>query len=129
MGALSAIIGSAMSRWLTISSFTLAAWALAGVLRAIDLAGDFATDLGGRAASALAPVWVEAMIWLAPAGLVAMLMVLAVSRPGAEVDPYLVRNVRLGAMVALFALVLAWSLVLFAAYLGSLAPAPAPRLS
>ncbi|MDX1644607.1 MAG: hypothetical protein R3244_09650 [Thermoanaerobaculia bacterium] len=110
-----------MSRWSTIASFTLAGWALAGVLRAIGLADGIAAG----STSDLGAVWLEMMIWLGPALALASILVVAVSRPGTEVDPYLVRTVRLGAMVALFALVLAWSLVLFAAYLGSLVPPPA----
>lgn len=116
-----------MSRWLTISSFSLAGWALAGVIRAILVADRLAAGSGAAGTSAVASTWAEAMIWLAPAAVLGVVMVLAISRPGSGADPYLARNVRLGVLVALFALLLAWSLVLFAAYVGSLAPRSAPQ--
>lgn len=102
---------------MTVTSFGLGAWALLGVVRAIALADRVA---GGGAVPPGA-VWAGAMLWLGPALLAGLVLVLAVSRPGADLDPYLARNVRLGVLVALFALLLAWSLVLFAAHVSRLA--------
>ena len=51
-------------------------------------------------------------------GLVAVVMV---SRPASGVDEYLARNVRMGVTVAIFAVLLSWLLVIYAAYLQLLA--------
>ena len=81
----------------------------------VSLAEDLATG-GGR----LPAIWLEVMIWLVPVLVGGFLAVVAVSLPSREIDSYLARNVRLGVMVAVFAVLLSWALVLFAGYLGTL---------
>lgn len=105
-----------MSRGLTLLSFGLGAWALVSVVRAMRLADEISA--GGAAVVSL---WVEGVVWVLPvlvAGLVAVAMV---SLPSSQVDKYLARNVRMGVMVAIFAVLLAWMLVLYAGYLVTLA--------
>lgn len=96
-----------------VLSFGLGVWALAAVVRGIGVAESLATGSARDPAS----VWVEAAIWLAPALVAGLAAVITVSRPSSELDTYLARNVRMGVMVALFAVVLAWTLVIYAAYL------------
>ena len=87
------------------------------VFRAIRLAEIVAAG-GGRVPS----LWGEAAVWLAPVLLGGVVAVISVSLPSRETDPFLARNVRLGVMVAIFAVLLSWALVLFAGYLGTLSP-------
>lgn len=108
-----------MSRRLTLLSFGLGAWALTSVLRAMGLAEDLAAG-GDRVPGS---IWLEVLVWLVPALIGGFAAILMVSMPSSNVDPYLARNVRMGVMVALFAVLLSWMLVLFAGYLATLGPA------
>lgn len=106
-----------MSRAPAVLSFAMGAWALASVIRAIGLADGIAA-----AGAPEASLGRELALWILPVLAAAAAAVVAVSLPSAEVDPYIARNVRMGAMVATFAVLLAWSLVLVASYVGTLVP-------
>ncbi len=99
-----------MGRGLRWTSLGLGLWSFAAVVRALDLAGDLAEGGGSGSAGA----WTESLIWVLPAVVAGLAAVAAVSLPSSDVDEYLARNVRMGVMVALFAVVLAWVLVIFA---------------
>ena len=105
-----------VSRRLSILSFALGAWALVSVLRAMSLADDLASPGGPTPGS----LWLEVMIWLVPILVAGFAAVLMVTLPSGGVDVYLARNVRLAVMVAVFAVLLSWALVLMAGYVGEL---------
>ncbi len=100
-------------RWL---SFGLGLWSLAAVVRALNLAGRLAEGGGSDPAR----VWTEALVWALPAIVAGLAAAAAVSLPSSDMDEYLARNVRMGVMVAVFAVGLAWALVIYAAYLQGL---------
>ena len=95
------------------------ALALASVIRAVSVAERLAEGSGRGASS----VWLEAMVWF---GLVLVLGGIAVARSrGSEeaVDRLAPGVMRIGLFLALFAVLLTWALVVFAAYLVALTPA------
>ena len=101
---------------MSILSFALGAGAVASVLRAMSLAADLASGTGPAPAS----LWLEVMIWLVPILVAGLAAVLMVTLPAGGVDVYLARSIRMGVMVAIFAVLLSWALVLLAGYLGQL---------
>ncbi len=105
-----------MSRGLRWLSLGLGVWSLAAVVRALGLAQALA-DGNGRTPGSL---FAEAAVWAGPALIAGLVAVTSVSRPSSDIDEFLARNVRMGVMVALFAVALSWVLVLYAGYLQTL---------
>lgn len=105
-----------MGRRLTVLSLVFGGWSVLSAWRAMSLADDLSVHDGGLPGS----IWLEVLIWVAPVVIGGMVAVLMASLPSSDVDKYMARNVRLGVMVAIFAVSLSWSLVLFAAYVGAL---------
>lgn len=94
------------------------ALALASVIRAVSVAERLASGSGRGAGS----VWLEAIGWF---GLVLVIggLAVALSRRSEDTDDRLSPGVvRIGVFLALFAVLLTWALVVFAAYLVALAP-------